>query len=629
MPPKDTYAPELTRRIVTDDADDIYSADATDHELRIAVDHSRTGIAWLSADGIFREVRAGYARMLGYTTDEMTGASWALTVPEEDQPAAVEAVHEMLDKGRSEVVVRARRKDGSLFYKKLLLVKTVDEQGEHNGHYCLMHDVTQRKLAEAALKRSHQFSDRLLDVIQDGVSVVDADGRHIKVNQAFLDMTGFSESEILGVGPPHPYWPDEHRDAIASIFELQPHGQRTHELIFKRRNGQRFPVLVTPSTTIDDRGQLIHIATVKDISDRKEGERRLIEAQRLKTMGTLAGGLAHDLNNLLTPVLGYADALMKGLLDVDEAAGEIHDAAARARQLVDRVLRFSRRDSAGDEPVGLIGAVADALQFARTSLPPNVKIETRFEAVRDKVACAEAEVQQVVLNLMANASYAMRDEGGTLTLHVFNPDDDTVALEVADTGCGIPAEMQDRMFEPFFTTKPASDGTGLGLATVRRVVEEAGGRVAVTSTPGEGTSFDIRLPLGRHRAAAAADRPGGEAAPLPGKTVMVIDDDDAVRDVTETLLRQLGHEVLSFANVADALAAHSADVDLVLTDYRMEGETGLDFVERAGDLRAPVILMTGDRDSLAGCPTGIAHRLAKPFSLDELERAIATVTPAV
>jgi len=611
-------------RVIPASPDDAYAKDATAQELQIAIDHSMTGISWLDAQGRFVKVRAGYSRMLGYGLGELDGQSWTVTVPPEDRAAGVAAFKKMLSTGRAELETRGRRKDGSIFDKQLLLVKTTSRDGQHSGHYCFMRDISERKRAEAVLHQARVFSDRLIDVIQDGVSVIDAQGRHIKVNDAFVKMTGFSKEELVGQGVPHPYWPEEHADAITRAIESQPHGAAQHELIFCRKDGKRFPVIVSPSTTTDGAGNTIHIATIKDISDRKEAERRLADAERLKSMGTLAGGIAHDLNNLLTPVIGYADALQKGMLDVDEAAAAILCASQSARELIGQILEFARKDGDSMEPVSLTEATRDALQFSLGSLPANVLVETSFEAIRDTVNGTQARFQQVVMNLISNAGHAMRDNGGTLGVRLTNPTNTDIELEVSDTGTGIEASKLERIFEPFFTTKAVGEGTGLGLATVHGVVNEAGGDIRVESVIGAGSRFVVRLPLCRKT--AVMDSPQADTARNNGMSlhIMLVDDQPQVLKIGAALLAHLGHTVESFQNPKDALAKGVGGFDLILTDFRMEGFTGVEFAQRLGDIDTPIILMTGDGQDIGSMPPSIVCRLNKPFLLRDLSDAIRT-----
>ncbi|MEL6447722.1 MAG: ATP-binding protein [Pseudomonadota bacterium] len=485
--------------VFTEVRDSRFSGDATLEELQIAVENAMTGISWLDTEGIFRQVRDGYAAMLGYTPAEMIGSSWAVTVPESDQPTAVDAVHKMLDDGRATVETRAIRKDGTIFYKRLLLVKTVDAGGRHNGHYCFM----------------------------------------------------------------------------------------------------------------------------SDISARKEAQRRLVDAERLKTIGTMAGGIAHDLNNLLTPIVGGAELIAATHCTHEAPARSIREAAARAQELIARLLKFSSAEREQKKPVNLSNAVRVALQFVSGSLPANVAVEAEYSADADTVLGLEVSLELIVMNLVANAGHAMRDAGGTLFVALRNVSPAEVELVVTDTGSGIAAERIDRIFEAFYTTKSPAEGTGLGLLMVREAVEDMGGRISVTSTEGEGAEFRVVLPV-----SDASTEPDEKhnAHETPSLRIMVIDDEKPVLDVCCGMLEHLGHQVDGFTDPTKALAEPLADYDLVITDYRIGGVSGLDVIEQLEGYSGPIILISGHIDSSQTLPDKVTACLPKPFRILDLQEAIHGVT---
>ena len=475
--------------------DSRFSGDATLDELKLAIDNSMTGIAWLDPEGIFRQVRDGYARMLGYTPEEMVGLSWSATVPESDQPTAVDAVMKMLDEGRAVVETRAIRKDGSVFYKRLLLVKTIDAAGVHTGHYCFM----------------------------------------------------------------------------------------------------------------------------SDISERQETQRRLADSERLRTIGTMAGGIAHDLNNLLTPILGAADLLEREPEALRTSTGAIRDAALRAQELIDRLLRFSRQERDDAAPLSLTSAVKTALQFVAGSLPANVALRTEFEARSDTVLGLEAPLELIVMNLVSNAGFAMREQGGKLDVSLRNPSAKEIVLEVTDTGTGISAERLDKIFDAFYTTKSPSEGTGLGLAMVKEAAAAMNATVTVDSEPGRGSSFRVAFPL--CEGSPAPSEPEAERA-TPGLRIMVVDDEEAVLDVCRKMLEHLGHDVRCFTETGPALDEPLDEYDLVISDYRIGGESGLDFVRSLERFAGPIIMMSGHMDTPEPLPDQVTGRLNKPFLMQALQDAI-------
>jgi len=477
----------------------LYSQGATLDELQIAVDKTATGISWLDADGRFQQVRPGYAAMLGYRPEELIGQSWAVTVPPADHDIAAAAFQQMLDEGRGTADTRAIRKDGSIFYKRIMLVKTTDGAGRHSGHYCFMND----------------------------------------------------------------------------------------------------------------------------ISERVEAAHRAAESGRLKMLGTLAGGIAHDLNNMLMPIVGYAELIAQDPAHAREAAGVIREASRRAQELIAQLLLFGRDDGGQPEPTRLGQAVSVATKFVAGSLPPRVALNVRDLSSHDQVLGRQVQIELLLVNLVTNAGYAMREQGGTVRLTLDNPSPDTVRLTVADSGEGMTPEVQARIFEPFFTTKSADQGTGLGLMMVRECVEQLRGSIEVRSTPGVGTTFEIVLPL--HRAGPGSVEPAPAPTALRRLKVLVVDDDEGVRSVTELMLRQLGHEVRALADLDAAAQCFDDGFDLIITDYRTQGRSGLDFLRENVRADFPAVLMSGQVDDQTELPANVRAVLHKPFDMRRLRQALEGV----
>jgi signal transduction histidine kinase len=377
--------------------------------------------------------------------------------------------------------------------------------------------------------------------------------------------------------------------------------------------------------------------------ERGEAERqglqdRLAQAQRLEAVGTLAGGIAHEFNNVLGVVMGATEmALPAAGEQVRRRLAQIAAAADRGQRIVEQVLAFSRRRERRDHAVRVQPTIAEAIELIRVSLPATVTLRARLQADDAAVRGDAAEVQQVVMNLCTNAVHAM-DGRGTLEVAL-----DTVAvpleravsegtlaagdyvrLAVRDTGHGMDEATRARIFEPFFTTKGVGEGTGLGLPTVHGYVTQYGGALHVTSRPGQGSTFEAFWPVTGARddgEAAAAPEAGGN-----GETILVVDDEPALVLLGEDMLAALGYEPVGFAASADALAAFRADpgrFDLALLDEVMPGMTGS---ELAAALRAirpdlPVVLMTGYRGAV---PVGAAcELLAKPLRSASLAACVA------
>ncbi len=391
-------------------------------------------------------------------------------------------------------------------------------------------------------------------------------------------------------------------------------------------------------------------------------EQQLREAQRLESLGNLAGGVAHDFNNLLTVIQGHGQLLLAtGSRSPDDrdSVSAILRAAERARGIVRQILTFSRRSAPRRVPVALGELLREMESMLRASIPSTVALDIDDRSGGARLLGDPTELHQLLLNLAANAEYAMRETGGGtlgITLEVVEPPSLTrggrrwpgaraVRLEVRDTGAGMPPDVQQRIFEPFFTTKPVGEGTGLGLAVLHGIVTSHDGVVEVSSAPGAGTTFVIHFPV----LEGDGDAPAASAAPAaprerarrrrwegpPRESILVVDDERAVANVTAMLLESAGYRVTRCYAPGDALAAISsgAEVDLVITDQTMPGMTGDALATRLHALRPPlpIIIATGYSRTLVDADLatmGVRHLLEKPFSEEELLAAVSSALHA-
>ena len=608
-------------------------------ELHIAIEHAMTGISRLDRDGVFVEVRPGYAKMLGYKPDELIGQSWTSTVPTTDIPLGETAYSTMLENGRAEGELRGLRKDGSEFFKQVLLVKTLDSRGKRNGHYCFMRDVSERRESQQALARSKAYSDRLLNSVADGIVVLDGAGRIAALNDSLCEMLEYDRDELQGL-PGVPYLPAEatRKAAVSFRRSLRQPGS-DFELNLQKKSGDRIDVLVSPSQTVDDHGNELYVATVKDITERKLAEDKLLQYEKSISIGSLASGIAHDLNNLLTPMLGFSE--LASATDDPEvlqvALREIHEASLKARALIAQINEFSSSRAVSPKPVRLAPLLADALGIIRASLPSTIKLNHTAACTRDLVIADPAKLQQVLMNLCSNAGDAMRNRGGELRVDLANHDARHVRLRVTDTGEGMSRSVLQQIFEPYFTTKSAGKGTGLGLSIVQRIVTDMGGRIDVRSELGTGSQFDVILPVTKD-AGAPTDDPGASNgdAPLanPRASVMLIDDEPSVLEFASRALSMRGYTPVSFQSPSAALQElldSPNGVDLICVDHTMPEMTGIEFVAalRGAGHNHPVIMMTGRMGSVSEVDLSnlsIASRLAKPFTVDELEHCLESVS---
>jgi PAS domain S-box-containing protein len=391
-------------------------------------------------------------------------------------------------------------------------------------------------------------------------------------------------------------------------------------------------------TVRDDRGQPVRAAGVAlDVTAQKQLEDQVRQAQKMESIGNLAGGVAHDFNNLLTVILGECEITamqQPSGSDVAQSLDAIRGAAVSAAALTKQLLAFSRRQVVSPRLHDLNETVRSFAKILRRLVEESVQLEFQLSPTPQTVRADPAQIEQVLLNLVANARDAMPD-GGRVTISTAPsgrsnglPPGSYVELSVTDTGTGMSSEVQTHLFEPFFTTKPVGSGTGLGLATVHGIVKQSGGHIAVKSAPGKGTTFTVHFPL----AARTKDDPafasdGGNV--LDGtETILVVEDNTALRSLTERILRTHGYTVLGAANGTQArriAEGHAGDIAVLLTDVVMPDHSGPALAEsiRAYRPATKVVFMSGytaDHDRAAGNAF-----LQKPFTSKQLLATVRAV----
>ena len=387
------------------------------------------------------------------------------------------------------------------------------------------------------------------------------------------------------------------------------------------------------------------ICMALDITDRKQLEEQLRQAQKMEAVGRLAGGIAHDFNNLLMVIQGYADLLAERLPQGDSLrrnAEQIQTASQRATSLTRQLLAFSRKQMLAPKVLNIQSVVADMEKILRRLIGEDVQLETSAAPDLGLVKADRSQIEQVILNLAVNARDAMPD-GGRLTIEAANAELDSnfchyppavlapgkyVMLSVTDNGCGMDPETQTHIFEPFFTTKEKGKGTGLGLATVYGIVKQSGGYVWVYSEPGRGTSFKVYLPRIEDEAAGPRNEPPAQfrATPRGSETVLLVEDEKGVRELAREYLQMTGYQVIEAENGHEALelaAMHPGKIHLLMTDVVMPGISGRELSERVKSVRPEiqVLFMSGYTDQAVvnhGILESDAVLLQKPFTLTAL-----------
>ncbi len=518
----------------------------------------------------------------------------------------------------------------------------------------IINDITKRKRAEENLKESQNRYRQLIDQAADGIFVVDEKGNYTLVNSAFCRMIGYAEQELLALNVLDTY-PDELRDVGRDRISRVVAGESLRfERVMKRRDGSIFFVEMSVSRLDDGRQQGI----IHDITERKKAEEekkklevQLSQAQKMEAIGTLAGGVAHDFNNILLAVLGYAQLALEDISSPEKARRDIMEvlkAGDRARDLVNQILTFSRKTEAVSSPLDLRGALLESLKMIRAIIPSSIEIRQDL-ADTGLIVSNQIQIQQILMNLCTNAAHAMEEKGGVITIGLGKErlTDDAAAgslglmpgtylrLRVADTGHGMTGETMQRVFEPYFTTKEIGSGTGLGLSVVHGIIKSLGGAIHCSSEPGKGTTFDIFLPEAESsKGTESLHREG--SMPTGTERILFVDDEPALAELARELLDKLGYRVTVRTSSIEALDLFVKDpdgYDLVITDMTMPGMTGDVLAEKIIGTRSdiPVILCTGYSNHISerkAKELGIREFIMKPFEMKDFAAKVRRVLDA-
>lgn len=504
-------------------------------------------------------------------------------------------------------------------------------------------DITDEREARLAISRQAA----LLDEATDAIIVRRRDHIITYWNRSAERLYGWPASEAVGCDIRTLLHDNVARFDEANA-ELLARGSWTGEFVLRSRTGDRIIVAARWTLIRDhDTDHDVVLAVNTDVTDQRRTELQLVRAQRLESIGTLAGGVAHDLNNTLAPILLASEMLHEEEDDADrgELISMILNSARRGADLVSQLLSFARGVDGDREPVDVAELLHAVYSIVRETFPKDIVVRTEVQAGLESVTGDRTQLQQVLLNLAVNARDAMPD-GGTITLSASTVELDGqylvaadgaspgryVLIEVEDDGHGMAADVLDRVFEPFFTTKQPGSGTGLGLSMSAGIVQSHGGFLRAYSEIGSGSRFRVYLPSASHPAAPSDPSPS-VAAPLrgTGETVLVVDDEDAIRSTTRRTLEHAGYLVVEAANGAAAVAAFARfqeQIDVVLIDMMMPVMDGPSAIHalRSLDPHARIVAASGlhgNGKTTRAANAGVRHFLPKPYTSAGLLQAIA------
>jgi PAS domain S-box-containing protein len=484
-----------------------------------------------------------------------------------------------------------------------------------------------------------------------GIVLVTPD-HHIRVSNRYLQqLLGYTEEELSGKSLNDISMPEDRSSEMEELARMRTGSQAfsQYEKRCRHKDGHAIWTRINGSLLRDKNGNPLHfIFHIQDLTaektaakDKRQLESQLRQAQKMEAIGTLAGGIAHDFNNILSAVGGYTELALLKLPEGSDLQGylsNVKQATGRATDLVRQILAFSRQSEHEKVPLQINNIVKEALQLLRASLPAMIEINKTIDNAPIVIMADPTQIHQIIMNLCTNAMHAMQENGGTLNVSLnpvtlssgdtllerhFRPGE-YLRLTVADTGCGMNAQTLERIFDPYFTTKEKGKGTGLGLAVVHGIVESHGGMIKASSTPGQGTTFDVYFPVAEKqtlgREAPQAENPGGT------ERVLFVDDEPMLVDLGKTMLARLGYQVTGMTNPIEALEIfrqNPGDYDIIITDLTMPGITGDRLAEKLSALRpeVPILLCSGYVKNI-GQQAFLAGYIHKPITLESLARSV-------
>ncbi|MDT8368658.1 MAG: PAS domain S-box protein [Longimicrobiales bacterium] len=618
-----------------------------ERELRAILEAAALGIAHVDPEtGRIRRINRVYEEITGYTREELRAMTFRELTHPDDRERDWEAFRDAL--ARKETYHTEKRylhKNGSTVWVRLHVTFMLGAGGEVIGTVAVCEDITHLRHVE----RERARLMRAVEQAGEAFILADREGCVEYVNPAFEAITGYSRDEVLGENPRFLQSGEHDAAHYAALWETLQRGETWRgRFVNQRKDGSHYTADAVISPVLDDAGEAVHfVAVQRDVTEQIEIADMLVQSQKLESLGQLAGGVAHDFNNMLSVILGSAE-LALGQVEKDDpmhsALSEIKIAARRSAALTRHLLAFARRQTVQPHVVDLNAEVESMLGMLRRLIGEDLEFVWRpaHEVVAAHID--PVQVNQILSNLCVNARDAMGDATGRLTIETGrarfdaeycrrNPgfqEGDFVLLAVSDDGKGMDAATREHIFEPFFTTKEEGEGTGLGLASVYGAVRQNDGFIKVYSEPGEGTTFRIYLPA--REEAEVEGTPVESEDTIPGgyETVLLVEDEPAILRTATRILDQLGYTVLPASSPSEAMQIereYRSDLHLLVTDVVMPEMDGRALLRTIRERRPglPCLFMSGYTANVIeqrGSFEPGTRFVQKPFAIRELAAAV-------
>ncbi len=597
--------------------------------------------------GSYLGCNSAYAHFVGSEADQIVSLSAVDVLPaEQAQSAHMEDLRVLANGELSETEGWVTDFAGARYYHDTVKIPYLESAAGSTGMISISRDLTKRMEMEREMRRLAVAVEQSTESIM----ITDVDGVILYVNAAFETNSGYTSAEAVGQHPDL-LKSGKHEESFFDELWATISGGETWsgELINQKKDGDIYVEEAVIYPIRDTAGAVAnYVAISRDITQEREIEKHLRQQSKMNAIGELAGGVSHDFNNILTAILGYVALCMNSVDEESKVYGylkEIVKAGDRATKLVRQILTFSRQEEQAFHSIELQPIIEDSLSMVQTTMKRNISLEKDIDSSCGSVHGDSTQLQQVMVNLCTNAAHALgKEDAGTLSVSLKQieildgkADERLVDLNpgfyacvsVADTGCGMPPEVMERVFEPYFTTKKKGEGTGFGLSIVHGIVRKHRGLITVASEEGKGTTFTVYLPL-LMDTPEQRETAKKKATPEGHGRVLFVDDDETVLSMGREILESFGYGVVTATNGRRALQIFKNDpaaFDVLVTDYSMPETNGYDLIRSALELRAdiPAILCSGYMEKVDGedlSRLGHAAFLAKPLDWRELSRTI-------
>ena len=614
-------------------------------ELERAIEQASEGIATADVEGKFVFVNRAWARMHGYQIAELIAKPVSMLNSAADRKEPPQVWEKIMKDGFWRGELQRIRKDGSSFPAIMTSSLVKDDKGMPVGVIGTCQDISERIRAEEILRESEERYRTLFETAQDGIFLTDESGRFADVNRAACKSLGYTKEELLKLSNNEIDADPRGYEAFKKVRDGLVE-QITFEVNQKRKDGALVSVEITGGFCIAG-GQRMSLAIARDTTERKHLEEQLRQSQKMEAVGTLAGGMAHDFNNILSVIQGNADLALTSI-EKDHSLNiyldEINRSAGRAANLTRQLLLFSRRQPMDMLPLNLTSLTQNLGKMLDRLIGEDISLNLDLEPETWSIEGDAGTIEQVIMNLVVNARDAM-PEGGEINIRAGNVHVDQeyckaypyaqpgkfVHLSIRDNGKGMDQTAIDRIFEPFFTTKEAGKGTGLGLSVVYGIIKEHKGWIDVESSPGNGAIFHVYLPAvsmkleEKEKATVFSEISGGR-----GERILVVEDDKALSEIAANMLSEKAYTVFVAGNVQEALHLFQKEggkFDLIFCDVVLPDGTGPKLVEKLLETRpgAGVLFTSGYVDEKSAWraikEAGYPY-LQKPYSLSDLLIAV-------